>query len=193
MFGGNNTLVTDSGTGSLAFIANPNLSDAINGGSSATVFGASHSNIVYSGSAGVSYLIAGTGNETLNGSGASGALELFGNGSQTSLVGGSGADTLIAGTGAATMTGGSGADNLFLFSNGMAGGSATITDFGSAAGNMVGLFGYGANAVQTALASATATTDGSGSNVVLSDNTTITFSNLTVAQLQQHSGQFFSS
>ena len=81
---------------------------------------------------------------------------------------------------------------MFVFSKGAVGGSDFITDFGSAAGDMVGLFGYGANAVQTALAGATSTAAG-GSIIALSDNTTITFTNLTVDQLKSHSSQIFST
>ena len=57
---------------------------------------------------------------------------------------------------------------------------------------MVGLFGYGAGAVQTALSNATDNAQG-GSVISLSDNTTITFSNLTAAELQAKSSQFFST
>ena len=78
-----------------------------------------------------------------------------------------------------------------MFSASEGGGKVAITDFGSAAGNMVGLFGYGANAVQSALATATNTSSG-GSVITLSDNTTITFNNLNVDQLKADSSQFFS-
>jgi Ca2+-binding RTX toxin-like protein len=156
------------------------------------VYGASDADITFSNSSGLGYLVAGSGNETLNGSNASGVLDLFGNVSSATLVGGSGADTLVAGSGTTSMTGGSGAANLFVFSNGSEGGTAYITDFGSAAGNMVGLFGYGATAAQTAIAGSIDNTTG-GSVISLADNTTITFTNLTAAQLKMDSSQIFST
>jgi len=190
VFGGNNSFITQT-SGSLTFIANATLDDTINAGSAATVFGASNADLTFSSSSGLSYLIAATGNETLNGAAASGALVMFGNGSSTDLLGGAGNDTLVSGTGNNTLSGGAGS-NSFVFANGEAGGQDVITDFGSSAGNMVGLFGYGADAVQAALAGATDTAQG-GSVISLSDNTTITFTDLTADQLRQHGGQFFSS
>ena len=70
-------------------------------------------------------------------------------GTNVSIAGGTGADTLVAGLGAQTLTGGSGAANIFVIAANGTHGAAniTISDFGSAAGNMVGLFGYGANEI----------------------------------------------
>ena len=104
------------------------------------------------------------------------------------MIGGSGADTLVAGLGNSTLTGGIGSSNMFMFTDGAAGGNVTISDFGSAAGNLVGLFGYGANEVKNALASATDTAG--GSSIKLSDITTVTFTNLTAEQLKAHGSQF---
>lgn len=192
VFGGLNTAVFENGTGSLAFIARSNSAATVGGGGvSESVFGASGADITYLSASGVSYLVASNGNETLNGSFSTGPLELFGSKGNASLVGGAGADTLAAGTGNDTLAGGHGSANLFIFSNGQAGGNTTISDFGSAAGNLVGLFGYGANEVQSALATASSTNTG-GSVVKLSDNTTITFSTLSVDQLKAHGSQFFS-
>ncbi len=192
VFGGVNTSAFENGTGSLAFIARSNASATVGGGGqAASVFGATGADITYLSASGVSYLMANTGNETLDGGLSTGSLALFGGGGNASLTGGSGADTLAAGSGNNTLAGGNGSANLFMFSNGKAGGNATISDFGSAAGNLVGLFGYGANEVQSALASASSTNTG-GSIIKLSDNTTITFSNLSVDQLKAHSSQFFS-
>ena len=187
VFGGKSTSVFESGTGALTFVATVNGSATI-GGASASVFGASGSNITLLDTSGVTYVMAGAGNETLEGAFTSGSLMLFGGSGTADLVGGAGADTLTAGSGNNILTGGAGA-NDFNFSNGFAGGNVTITDFGSSAGNLVQLFGYGANAVQTALASATGTNTG-GSKITLSDNTTVTFSDLSVSALKAHSGQF---
>lgn len=49
---------------------------------------------------------AAAGGETVNGSGMSGALTVFGGSDSEAIIGGSGADTLIGGTGSDTLTGG---------------------------------------------------------------------------------------
>ncbi len=191
IFGGVNTVVDlNTFLASFTFIADPGRNATLVGVNSDAVFGADGATISYANMEGLSYLIAGSGNETLNGAGASGSPELFGGGG-TALIGGSGGDTAIAGTGNDTITGGSGGANLFIFSNGAAGGHDVITDFTSAAGNRVGLFGYGANAAQAALAGASGS--GSGSVISLSDDTTITFDGITPDQLKAHAGSFFST
>ena len=77
------------------------------------------------------------------------------------------------------MTGGSGAANEFdLFSvNGGSNTHVTINDFGSAAGNVITLFGYGASGVNYALShqaqTPTSATQTAGTMIALSDNSTI--------------------
>ena len=191
VFGGLNTSVFENGTGTLAFIAQSDTTATIGGGGAyAAVFGASGSDITYLTASGVNNLMAGVGNETLDGSFSTGNIAIFGNSGDDSLIGGSGADTLVAGSGNSTLTGGVGSSNMFMFSDGAAGGNVTISDFGSAAGNLVGLFGYGANEVSKALASATNVAG--GSVIKLSDDTTVTFTNLTAEQLKAHGSQFLS-
>ncbi len=191
IFGGINTVVDlDSFLADFTFIADPGERATLVGVTSDAVFGASGANVSYASAEGLSYLIAGAGNETLNGARASGSLELFG-GEDTALTGGSGSDTVIAGTGNNTITGGAGGANLFIFSKGAAGGHDVITDFTGAAGNLVGLFGYGANAAQAALAGASSS--GSGSVISLTDNTTITFDAVTPDQLKADAARFFST
>ena len=104
-----------------------------------------------------------------------------------SIVGGTGADTLVAGNGAQTLAGGSGAANLFVIAaNGTnSGANITISDFGSAAGNLVGLFGYGANQVATALG--TATNVSTGVQLTLGDGSKLTFTGLTTTTLNHSS------
>ena len=192
IFGGINTVVDlDSFLASFTFIADPGDNATLRGVTSDAVFGADGATISYADTEGLSYLIAGAGNETLNGAGASGSLELFGNGGDTALIGGSGSDTAIAGTGNNTVTGGSGGANLFIISEGAAGGHDVITDFTGAAGNRVGLFGYGAAAAQAALAGASSS--GSGSVISLGDKTTITFDGVTPDRLKADAGSFFST
>ena len=192
IFGGIDTVVhLDSFLASFTFIADPGENAALVGVTTDAVFGADAANVSYANTEGLSYLIAGAGNETLNGAGASGSLELFGNGGNTALTGGSGSDMVIAGTGNNTITGGAGSANLFIFSEGAAGGHDVITDLASAAGNRVGLFGYGANAAQAALAGASSS--GSGSVISLSDDTTITFEGISLDQLKADAGSFFST
>ncbi|MDG6094356.1 calcium-binding protein [Acetobacter sp. AN02] len=125
--------------------------------------------------------VANSGNETLDGANSQNGLVAFGNtnlysGSQV-FIGGTASDTLAAGVGDATLTGGSGASNVFAFRDGVAGGNYTITDFNAASGNVVFLYGYGANEVQNALGTAQAT--GGSTTIQLSDNSRITFQNVT--------------
>ncbi len=89
------------------------------------------------------------------------------------MVGGAGNDALIAGSGSDTMTGGAG-ENAFVFINGAAGGNDFITDY--SANDTVELFGYGGAAGSAALTAATEA--GGATTVSLSDNTKITFENV---------------
>jgi Ca2+-binding RTX toxin-like protein len=75
-----------------------------------------------------------------------------------------------------TMIAGSGAD-LFAFINGLAGGTDLIEGFNTAAGDRVTLQNYGADAVQSALASATVA--GGSTAITLPDHTTILFQGVT--------------
>ena len=87
----------------------------------------------------------------------------------------------IGGAGSSTLTGSGGA-NLFEFTKVVGGGAATITDFNT--NNSVLLQGYGVGAADAALQSAT--TSGSSTILTLSDNTKITFLNVTTSQLTGH-------
>jgi Ca2+-binding RTX toxin-like protein len=91
------------------------------------------------------------------------------------LIGGTGNDTLNAGVGATTMTGGGGV-NLFQFGH-VGGGSVTVTDFNG--NDTVLLSGYDTGAANTALANAVSS-NGS-TTITLSDNTKITFLNVSGA------------
>ncbi len=190
VFGGVNTTVFQNGNGSLSFIATTGHDATVGGGgAAASVRGADGSDITFLGSAGTNTLAAMAGSETLDGGLSTGVLDLIGGRGNASLIGGSGADTLAVGSGSNTLTGGAGA-NVFSFTSG-SGSQTTITDFGTASGNLVALVGYGANADQAALATAVDTGNG-GSVITLGRSTTITFLDLTADQLKAHSGQFTS-
>lgn len=201
--GGNNlftSLPVNSGDYNLAF-----------GNGNDTVFALSGNDVVTDG-VGRSFMLLGTGNNqvfsngsdsilagtgrdtiTLNGSsstvlGSTSGLLVNVVGTNNSVVGGTGADTLLSASGNNTLTGGTGQQNFFEFTKSATGGNFTITDFGSAAGNLVGLFGFGANEVATALATAK---DVSGGSVIqLSDNTTLSFTNLSAEYLKANANKF---
>ena len=82
-----------------------------------------------------------------NGSLASGGNQFWAGSGNATLIGGTGTDTLVAGAGASTITGGSGAFNYFDFFATNSGANVTITDFGSASGNLLTFFNYGASTV----------------------------------------------
>ncbi len=181
VYGGMNTDFNETGTGSLLFIGTGGNSTVNSGAGTATVFGSNGSDITYSGAG---TLVAGAGNETLNGAGSTQGFAAFvtNTGTTTSgavIIGGTGSDTLVAGVGMQTLTGGSGAANVFdIAANGtMSAANITISDFGSATGNLVALYGYGANEVSAA--EATAKTSGSNTTITLADKSTVTFANIT--------------
>lgn len=179
VFGGasSHELVFNNGS-SLVFAASSNDSATIVGGSTpSTLFGSAGSATTYYSTASGALYSAGAGNETLNAAGSTTNMTVFGGQDSTAgnlLVGGAGNDALIAGTGSDTMTGGAG-DNQFAFIKGAAGGNDFITDYSGA--SSVGLFGYGSAAGANALAAATVA--GGATTIALSDNTKITFDNVT--------------
>ncbi|GAA4499581.1 calcium-binding protein [Gluconacetobacter tumulicola] len=168
---------TISVTGSLTFLNGTGMTSVVAGQS--TIFGSAGLSMTL-GASGPTLFVANEGNETLDGAQASNPLHAFADGGDVTFVGGTGNDTLVGGTGSATMTGGSG-DNLFAFTNGPgSGGNNVITDFGSAAGNLVALYQYGYqnnNGLQGILSAATIA--GGNSTIQLSDNTRITFVGIT--------------
>ncbi len=158
--GGGPTSVS-GGSGGLVYSALGSNSSVAGGAGGTTVFGGAGGAIDYTGSSGSLLYAAGSGNETLNAAGSSTD------------------NTLIAGNGSAMMTGGSGSD-AFIFIASMtsgAGGTDVIADFAS--NDAVSLVGYGANAAADALN--TAVSDSGGTTITLSDNTKVTFLNLSDA------------
>jgi Ca2+-binding RTX toxin-like protein len=182
LFGSAGSAITYFGTSSTAgalYASGTDDSATIVGGSSpSALFGSAGSAITYfatSSTAGALYA-AGSGNETLNAAGSTANNSIFGGLDPTSgnsLVGGAGNDTFTAGTGSDTMVGGAGA-NQFFFTHGQAGGNDFIVGFNLS--DLVRFFGYGTAAVQSALTGATVA--GGNTTIALSDNTKITFEDI---------------
>jgi Ca2+-binding RTX toxin-like protein len=194
------------GTGSDVIFGNSSTLFFVATGGSATVFGGSGSDtffggkgpdVVHGGTGGDNFLFAGTGTATLFGGGSGDQLFAAGNAAQAlhagvgneTLFGGfsSGLDTFYGGTGAVTITAGSGT-NQFVFTDGQAGGTASIQGFTSGR-DQVDLQGYGKNEVANALKSQTVV--GGTDTITLSDHTTISFasvSSLTASDFITSSG-----
>jgi Ca2+-binding RTX toxin-like protein len=190
---GGNTI--DGGAGGMFFVGGQNITDTVQGGSGAmAIFGNTGDNLTFDNlagaTAGATELVAGSGDETLNGAGATSNLALFGSTDTAAndvLTGGFGNDTLQAGVGNETLTGGAGS-NLFVFNAAAdAGGNITVADFGASGTNELAFGGYTPAEVQAALA---AGTEANGNfTITLSDNTTITFTGVTGAS--ELSGHIF--
>ncbi|AQS91783.1 beta strand repeat-containing protein [Gluconobacter albidus] len=163
-------------SGSLTFL-NGTGATTVSAGTS-TLFGASGLDLLLVGGSASStnLFVGGDGNETVSAASSNGTLHAFAGKGNETIIGGSSADTLVGGSGSATLTGGSGAANLFALTKGAAGGDYTITDFGSAAGNLMALYQYGLqnnNGLANVLSSATVA--GGNTTIALSDSSKITF------------------
>ncbi|WP_072548758.1 S8 family serine peptidase [Granulibacter bethesdensis] len=106
---------------------------------------------------------------------------IFTNRANANIIGETGPYAVGFGSGTSTAWASTSTD-LFLFANGQAGGNVTISNFQDGK-DFIQLQGYGANVVQTVLASAQQTT--SGISLTLSDNTHITL--LGVTSINQYS------
>ena len=132
------------------------------------------------GSAG-DWIAAAGGNETLTGGTSTGKNYFWAGSGSGSSGGGLGEDTIYASAGNATMTGGSGSgSNYFVFFNGQAGGADIITNFRPGL-DQVDLVGSGASQIAVAVGNQhqVSTPLGGGTQVILSDNTHITFIGIT--------------
>jgi Ca2+-binding RTX toxin-like protein len=94
------------------------------------------------------------------------------------MLGGSGSDQLFAGAGSDTLTGGAGSDIFAFFNSTTIGKANVITDFSSQ--DSLYVIGYDSTSSASALQNA-AVVSAAGVTITLSDNTSITFSNLTSA------------
>jgi Ca2+-binding RTX toxin-like protein len=177
---GTNPLVF-GGSGQLVYIGDSAGNPTITGGTGTeTLFGGAGQDLTYTDGSntttGANILAAGAGNETLNAGSAQYGVQLAAGTGSVDMIGSQGNDVFYGGAGTATMTGNGGAD-AFIFGNtaGHTGGLDIITDF-SSSDNFV-VVGYGANAAQNALN--TATIGGGNTLAKLSDGTTIVFLDVT--------------
>jgi Ca2+-binding RTX toxin-like protein/plastocyanin len=188
VFGGSGSLTFVGGT-SGATIAGGSGDVSVTGGSGGTtLFGGSGGAIRYTGDAGELLYAAGSGNETLDALGSSTGNQMFGGldpSGHDLIIGGSGNDTLVAGSGSDTLIGGAASHDLFVFfsSNGGIAANDVVANF--SANDTVLLSGYGVAAAADALSGATS--GGGSTTITLSDNTRITFSDLSsVSSLAGH-------
>jgi Ca2+-binding RTX toxin-like protein len=188
----------NGGTGGLRvqFVGGAGAATITGGSGAATVFGTADSNVKWIGvqtggildavgnvaSTGSYDASTSTTNDTLIG--ASGNVGMMGGSGSDFLLGGvntgsiGGAGSVVGGT---TMTGGAG-NNVFLFTSGLVNGGDIVQDFGAT--DTLALSGYGT--AEGANALARATTAGTNTTLTLSDGTSISFVNTSIAQLQGH-------
>jgi Ca2+-binding RTX toxin-like protein len=143
----------------------------------AQIFGIDGDNVTFFSPLSGNFLVAGPGNVTLNGGGATGNNAFFAGpstNSADSIVAGSGNNTLVAGPGSNTLVGGAGA-NVFAVDKAAGGGGAdSIVGWNS--NDLVVLSGYGAPTAPGGLPSGATTAILGGSEVLtLADGTKITF------------------
>jgi Ca2+-binding RTX toxin-like protein len=176
LFGGTGSDTVLGGTGSDLLFGGSAGNNFLQAGSGpATLFGGGNDDQLFAGGSAPQELHAGAGNETLFGGFASGNNTFYGGSGSDQIFGGGGNNTYVGGTGAATITAGAG--NLFEFIAGQAGGSDLVEGLSSASQVLITLNGYGSTEEANALAGQT--TNGSSVTVTLSDNTKITFDNIT--------------
>lgn len=188
---GGNTLFGDSGTGQAYFVAGPGLTDTIDsGGGQIYAFTSDGDSINFAGSVGygmVSGFAAGLGNETLDGSGATGLgyLAFYGDTAADSadaasisqtFIGGSGANAFVTGEGNETIVAGEGTNMIYIGLNDQPS-NITIQDFGSSANTAVQFFGYTQDELTAAEDNATVggTASDPSYTIKLSDGTTVQF------------------
>lgn len=183
--GGDNTFNVNNKLG--LFNANGNTNVTVNG--QFVGFGASDSNYtVNAGGSDSGLFVANIGNETLNASGSTAAIQIYANtvsGAQSNFVasGGSANDTLVAGTGNSTFSGGAG-DNLFLFTKETGqGGNTVITDFANSSQNKIGLLNFGLDDNSLAQLLKNSQNDTSGNAVLNIEGRNITVENVAVSDL----------
>jgi len=175
------------GAGGGVFADNGADANVTVGAGQATIFGGAGGVINVFGSQSGALFVGGAGNETVdasqsNMSGGTGNAFWAGSGNDV-LIAGAGAATLGAGAGHDTLTGGPGSDAFVFFAAQTAGANVTtINNFGGSDGAFI--LNYGETAAQVL---ATASVDGSGLTISLSDNTRITFTGMTqVSSLYGH-------
>ncbi len=199
VFGGQGgSLAITTGDGSLLFVGGssyaetPSVSIAAGTGG-ANIFG-NNGDVISLTSAvqNTSVFLAGAGNETLDGSGFTGnfvaygynpADPIAGGNVNESVVGGSQANYFFTGAGYETFVAGSGS-NAFQIDKTVDGIGGTITIYNYNSADPISFSGYTAAQEQSAISSATASTDGIvGTQITLSDQTTVLFVDVSTSDL----------
>ena len=186
LVGGSGTLIFTGGANPVTVLGGSGVTSITGGAGGITLFGAANGNAYFNGSGSLTFL-AGAGNETLDAAGSSGNNNLVAgsdsNGND-SLVGGSGTNSFIAGAGADTMASGSGNNAFAFFAQATDGKADVVTNWTQ--NDSLFVVGYSpADSAQGLLDNATI--GANGVTLTLSDNTTITFTNLTnTTELQGH-------
>jgi Ca2+-binding RTX toxin-like protein len=184
--GANETSAVTVGSGGVVFFAGSGSTTSIDGAAGAsatTLFGGSSSSMFFTGSSGGLLFTAGAGNETLNAS-TSSADNTYGAGvgatQNVTVIGGSGDDTFFAGAGTDSFVGGANADTFAFFesvTSANANGGANDTITGWTTSDSLYLSGYNSSLTATTVFNSGTVASGS-LTITLSDNTTITFENV---------------
>lgn len=180
VFGGSGSDTLIGGTGPDVFYGGTSGNNFLQAGTgSATLFGGGNGDQLYAGGSAAQALHAGSGNETLFGGGAAGQDTFYAGSGADQITGSTGKSTFVLGTGTATITAvpSGSLKDVFDAINGQAGGKDLVQGLSSASQLRIDLTGYGPNEAADAVAGQT--TNGSSVTITLSDNTQITFANIT--------------
>jgi Ca2+-binding RTX toxin-like protein len=172
VFGGTGPDLLDGGT------AGNNFLQA--GSGPATLFAGGNGDQLYAGGSAPQQLYASFGSETLTGAFASGQDTFYGGSGNDQITGSTGQSTFVLGTGNATISAipSSSFQSVFDVMNSQASGRTDlVTGLTNASQLQIQLTGYGPNEAANALAGQT--TNGNSVSITLSDNTIITFENIT--------------
>ena len=161
VYGGTGSDTVTGSTGPDYFQGGSGGNNSLTAGSgAATLIGGGSGDQLFANGAGAQILYAGSGNETLTGSSASGAQDTF--------VGSGGASSVVASQSATK--------NVFAFIDGSAGGSVFVTGLNNINQVDLHLSGYGADNISDV---ASQNNNSGNLNIVLTDGTHITFTNVT--------------
>ena len=179
--GGGNTVTAGSGGLLMASGGTDTVFGDATGG--ATLFGTSGSSMTYTGPGSILYG-AGAGNETLSAGSATGVGTFFAStlsGGNDAVFGGSGGNIFVAGAGADTFAGGAGADTFNFLSKFTAGSGVSDVVYNLDGNDAVNLFGYDSTQSSVSVSAGNLT-------LTLSDNTKITFVDVTTLPTNIHYG-----
>lgn len=172
-FGGSMTVTGGSGAG--LFLGGTAGGNSITGGSGQSIIlGNGNGDVLTAGTGLGDVIKAGAGAETVSAAGRSGTEKLYGGSGADVIMTGRGNANVLVGTGATTLVAGGGTD-LYALTNGDAN-NVLIQNF-SASVDYISLVGFGAGAVNAALAGAV--TSGGSEMLTLSDGTHVTLQGFT--------------